>query len=58
MTVRFWGAAREVMMVSRTEMVPAICPSQSTVRLTVVRETTILSVEMRRWRDGEIRRLR
>ena len=48
MTVRFWGAAREVMMVSRTEMVPAICPSQSTVRLTVVRETIILSVEMRR----------
>ena len=44
--MRSWGATREVMMLSRTEILEARSPRQIRTRLTRLREkeTTILSV--------------
>ena len=47
-TVRSWGATREVRMVSCTEMLVASSSMQIIMMLTRLRETTILSGEMLR----------
>ena len=48
-TVRSWGATREVMIVSRTEMLAASSARQMMRVVTMLRDTAILSLEVWRW---------